>query len=192
MQLLGWFFRVSRIGPTFMTSFYTTIGSTVYVPDIAFTTNPVNLLETIMHECLHAADNKKWLGIFPFTYLFPQVLGVLALLALLAPLLGTMWLLWLLALVCLAPIPAPGRYHWELRAYRTSVLIGRKVNLLSDEQMNTIYDWVGDNLSTRFYYFAWPWKQSIVKDLKDERFMSEPEYQRMLEFLKKEQLVPVS
>lgn len=190
MQLLGWFFRVTKISPAFMEQYYTTIGSTVYVPDQAYTTDPQRLLEVVMHECLHAADNKRWPGLFPLSYLAPQVFAVFSLLAFLAPVTSPLMWLWLLALLFLLPIPSPARYWWELRAYRTSVLFARLVYGCKDEEMQWIYSWVVGQLATKFYYFAWPFPKMIESDLKNETFMQQPDYQQMVEFLKKEKLIP--
>lgn len=189
MLAIGWFFRVTNISPDFIDGYYTTIGSTVYVPSQAFSSDPVRVLEVLMHECLHASDSKKWPVLFPVSYLAPQVFAALALLALLAPLTSLWMLLWLLCLLFLLPIPSPGRYHWELRAFRTSILYSRKVYGCDDEQMKDVYGWVIGQLATKYYYFAWPFPSRIESDLKDESFMSQPEYQKMLEFLSKEGLL---
>jgi len=189
MLAIGWLFRVTGISPQFNDGYYTTIGSTVHVPEQAYTSDSTRLLEVIMHECLHAADDKKWPGIFPVTYLAPQIFAVLALLAALAPVTSLWMLLWLCALVFLAPLPAYGRYRWELRAYRTSVLFARKVHGYSETDMAGLYTWASDQLSKKYYYFTWPFPKSIEKDFKDESFMTQPEYVRMTDFLKKENLL---
>jgi hypothetical protein len=188
MQLIGKFFKATNISPNFMEQYYTTIGSTLYVPDSALTTDPVYLLNTIMHECLHATDSKRWSLLFSLSYLAPQIFALFALLAVFA-FLHPLMALWLIALVFLAPFPAPARYYWELRAYRTTILFCRKVYGYSDADMEPVYEWVVGQLATKLYYFAWPFPEKIKRDLKDESFMSETEYKQMFEFLKREKLL---
>lgn len=118
MRVLGalvWLFNKK-----FMTSFTTTLGSTVYLPsrEWAARRSKKRLAMTIAHEAVHALDAKALsMPLFSFLYLFPQCLAVLALLA---PL--SWW--WLLALLALAPLPAPGRAWLEARAYALSVNMG--------------------------------------------------------------------
>lgn len=120
--------------------------------------------------------------LYNFLYMFPQSLAPMALLAL-----GAFWhtnMLWcLLFLLCLAPIPAPFRYWFELRAYRTSIVFARKMYRLNNAQMEKVYDWVVMQLSTSLYYFTWPFPKMIRRHLMDESFMSKPEYKEIVKWI---------
>lgn len=174
MKAIGWLFSVTRISPEFMTRYITTIGNTVYYPDDMLN-NPdsESMLRVVVHETVHVADSKTFTGpLFNFLYLFPQSLALLSLLSLLAVFkLGFLWCL--LFLLCLAPIPAPFRYWFELRAYRTSILFARKNDKLTDEQMIPIYEWIESQLCTNLYYWTWPFPKTVRKHLINEDWMNE-------------------
>lgn len=172
MQAIGWLFRVTKISPEFMEQYITTIGETVYYPDKMLEAGDTEtILRVLVHETVHIADSNKLSGpFFKFLYLFPQSLAPLALLSLLA--FWKLSFLWcLLFLLCLAPIPAPFRYWFELRAYRTQILISRKEDKLTDEQLIPIYEWIENQLCTNLYYWTWPFPTIVRKHLKDEDWM---------------------
>ena len=92
--------------------------------------------------------------------------------------------LWLLAVVvCLAPIPAPGRYWAELRGYMMSihwkVWTGERVNI-----DRLVYQFTGPP-----YYFMWPFKKRVEKKLRryEERAragdVTDPALLHMREFI---------
>jgi hypothetical protein len=92
--------------------------------------------------------------------------------------------LWcLLFLLSLVPFPAPFRYWFELRAYRTSIIFARKQDKLSNDKMQPIYDWIIEQLSTKLYYFTWPFPKKIQKDLLNEDFMSSNEYKELAKWI---------
>jgi hypothetical protein len=176
-------FILKPFNPTFLNQYITTIGATIYVPDDFLTTfDETSVLDTVTHETQHIIDYTANPPLFVLSYLFPLPLALLSLLAF-----GAFWspwmLLWLLALGFLAPIPSPGRYKAELHGYRTTVLFARKVWKYNDDQMPQVYDWVADQMATGAYYWAWPFKDKVRADLKDESFMNEPRYQEITQFL---------
>lgn len=180
MKAIGWLFRVTKISPEFMTRYITTIGDTVYFPDdMLANPNVESMLRVIVHETIHVADSKRFSGpLFSFLYLFPQSLALLALLSVLAVWkIGFLWCL--LFLLCLAPLPAPFRYWFELRAYRTSILFARKDDKLTDEQMIPIYEWIEKQLCTNLYYWTWPFPKTVRKHLEDESFMGSGIYKKI-------------
>ena len=184
MKLIGGLFKLTNISPEFMTRYYTTIGNTVYVPEESLTKeNEENFLRVIAHESIHIFDSNR-LGniLFKFLYLFPQSLSIFSLLAFLA-----FWkikfLYFLLCLLFLSPLPAPFRYWFELRAYRTSILFARKKDKLKDTELEPIYNWIIEQLSTKFYYFTWPFPKMIYKNLKDESFISDKEYSEIINLI---------
>ena len=167
-----------------MTNYYTTIGDTVYVPDeLIKTTSPENLLRVIVHEGVHVYDSHKLSNpLFKFLYLFPQSMASLALISLLAPL--SLKFLWcLLFLLCLAPLPAPFRYLFELRAYRMQILFSRKEDKLTDEQMVPIYEWIEKQMCTSLYYWTWPFPKTVRKHLQDETWMGKGIYKDTLKWI---------
>ncbi len=113
--LLKWF------NPTFMTSFTTVIGYTVYFTNREYVAkNPTEALQILMHEAVHLLDIKRLtFPVFAFGYLFPQVLVVFALLFPLSA-------YFLLFLVFILPLPAPFRAYFEARAYTVDVILGRR------------------------------------------------------------------
>ena len=180
MKAIGWLFGVTKISPEFMTQYITTIGDTVYYPDHMLE-NPdsESMLRVIAHETMHVADAKSLSKpLFSFLYLFPQSLAVLSLLSFLA--FWKLSFLWcLLFLLCLAPIPAPFRYLFELRAYRVNVLFARKENKLTDEQMVSYYEWIEKQLCTSLYYWTWPFPSVVRKHLMDESTFENEIYRKI-------------
>ena len=184
MKAIGWLFGVTKISPEFMTRYITTIGETVYFPD-AMLENPnsESILRVMVHESVHAYDSKKLTGpLFKFLYLFPQSLAAFSLLALLS-----FWkisFLWcLLFLLGLAPIPAPFRYLFELRAYRTSILFARKADKASDEEINSIHEWIIKQLCTNLYYWTWPFPAKVKKHLQDESWVNTGIYKTIAKWI---------
>ncbi len=155
MNALCWLMvHVARM-PTFVTGFTTTIGHTVYLAtdDKADIKTPP--WGTLAHEGVHALDDEKhWY--FKLTYLFPLVLAPLALLSLLAIPLSNWWLLNLVWLACLAPLPAPGRCHWERRGYIMSVAadaLRHGERYVRAEHYQAWY--IGHFVSGDYFYMCW-------------------------------------
>jgi hypothetical protein len=181
MKIVG--FIIKPFNPQFMVTYTTTIGSTIYVPDDFMKYEDLHMLEIIAHETQHIIDHSKGKLLFTLGYLFPQCLALLSIFSIAA--IWHLWMLWFLAsLVFLSPIPSPFRYKSELAGYRTSVVFGRFVHKYPDSYMEHVYKWVVEQLSKKSYYFAWPFPDSIRKDLKDEGFMLEPRYQEIVLFLR--------
>lgn len=184
MRLIGWIFRITKISPQFMTNYYTTLGSTIYVPDnLLENMNTSSFIRTLAHETVHAADARRLSSaLFGFLYLFPQSLAPLALLSLLG-LLNPMFFWCLGFLVFLAPIPAPFRYWFELKAYRTQLLFARKEDRLSDTEMEYHYEWVEKQLCTKLYYWTWPFKSWVRRNLKNESGWNEGIYKDLTNWI---------
>ena len=184
MQAIGWLFKKTKISPEFMENYITTIGETVYFPDKMLEDNDSEkIVRVLVHETVHVADsNKLSSALFKFLYLFPQSLAPLALLSLVA-FWKPMFIWCLLFLLCLAPIPAPFRYWFELRAYRTQILFSRKEDKLTDEEMIPVYEWVEKQLCTNLYYWTWPFPSMVRKQLKDESWMDSKIYKDIVRWL---------
>jgi hypothetical protein len=170
MRLIGWLFSKTKISPEFMTKYITTIGDTIYWPDQGLV-NPdsESMLRVVVHETVHVADSKRFTSLlFSFLYLFPQSLAALALLSLLA--VWKIQFLWcLLFLLFLAPIPAPFRYWFELRAYRTSLMFAKLEDKQSGDELIPIYEWIEGQLCTQFYYWTWPFPKLVRKNLMEKQ-----------------------
>lgn len=184
MKAIGWLFGVTKISPEFMTRYITTIGDTVYFPDeMLENPNTESMLRVAVHETIHVADSNRLIKpLFSFLYLFPQSLAALALLSLLA--FWKLTFLWcLLFLICLAPLPAPFRYWFELKAYRTQIMFSRKEDNLSDEEMIPVYEWIEKQLCTNLYYWTWPFPSVVRKHLRDESWMRTGIYNKIYNWL---------
>lgn len=172
MQAIGWLFRVTKISPDFMEEYITTIGETIYVPD-AILANPdvESLLRVIVHEVVHVADSNRLSSpLFKFLYLFPQSLAPLALISLLGFWkTGFLWCLFFL--LALAPLPAPFRYWFELRAYRTQLLFVIKEDNAGLTELADTYTWITEQMTTSLYYFTWPFPKAVHKDLENTSWM---------------------
>lgn len=169
MKAIGWLFSVTKISPEFMTRYITTIGDIAYFPDEMLKhPNEEGMLRIVVHESVHLYDSKRFSGpLFKFLYLFPQSLAPLALLSFLA--FWKLSFIWcLLFLLCLAPIPAPFRYWFELRAYRTQLMFATKVDKATPEQLEEVYSWIQKQLCTNLYYWTWPFPKMVRKHLENK------------------------
>lgn len=172
MRAVGWFFGQTKLSPRFMTHFFTIIGNTIYVPlEILQAMTDTQLLQVLMHETIHAFDRKKFgAAVFSAAYLFPQILALLAPVGVLTAIItqNTNWLWMLLTLLFLAPIPAPFRTWFEIRANRADVSFAKKIvyNNRTGEEIPANYI---DALAVRYgngeYYFMWPFRAHVVKML---------------------------
>lgn len=79
MKLLG--FLARPFNATFMTSYTTTLGNTVYFPTESFYESyPDKTLRILAHEYVHLYDGQKHWS-FGLSYVFPQILAVLPIIA---------------------------------------------------------------------------------------------------------------
>lgn len=122
MKVLG---KLVFFAPEFMTSYVTTIGETIYLPNDQYAiNNPNGFIDVFIHECTHMHDEKKIGFWYKPGYLFPQILAPFMLLLLLV----MTWKIVLpLALLMLAPLPAPWRMYFERKAYFVQMLAGQQI-----------------------------------------------------------------
>jgi hypothetical protein len=159
MQLIG---KILFFNKRFMTSYITTIGSTVYFPSESdVNDNQTSSSITLLHELVHVHDAKQLSKpVFSILYLFPQILALLFL-----PLLLVSWKVALPFLLFAAPIPAFFRMRFEKRAYLVSLYV---TNALSKKfHFNPALDNQKVNWENQFkgsaYYFMWPFS-GLSKD----------------------------
>jgi hypothetical protein len=149
MKIMG---KIMFFNPSFMTSYVSTFGDTVYFPSEKYIqTNSQGATAVFIHECTHMYDEKRVNTLlYSLAYAFPQFLSLLVL-----PLLFVMsWKIVLpLSLLLLAPLPAPWRTHFEKRAYFVQMYADYK--LYGDDPVT-----IGINHEHSFtngdYYWMWP------------------------------------
>lgn len=161
MRLLGTLLFFNK---SFMTSYTTTIGSTVYYPTESFVkVRPVSAAVILLHELVHIKDaHKISKPLFGFLYLTPQVLTLLCI-----PLFFLSWKIALpLMLLCASPIPSYFRMYFEKRAYLTSLYainaLGARLNfspMLKSQEQFFIDQFTGSG-----YYFMWPFGKGLQAD----------------------------
>lgn len=159
----GWL--LSKLGnPSYMDSFWTTIGSWTARPTICDQGAVENEWQVILHEVQHAKDAKAIGSVtFGFLYLCPQIFGILGILfglslCIALPLGAPLWLLWgLFSLVFLAPIPAIGRAILESRGYLVSMAVAFWSGTMGDEEQYLAY--MDDMFNGPSYYYMLPFKK---------------------------------
>lgn len=161
MKILG---TLLFFNPGFKNQFITTIGDTIYWPSEQFVqNNPKAVSEIFIHECTHIYDEKR-VGSVPFKlgYLFPQLLALPLLLLLFV----LTWKIVLpLVILCLLPLPAPFRAHFERRAYFVSMRVGRYLYGWDPKATGPSY---AKNFKTGAYYWMMPFGE-------DAKFATEAE-----------------
>jgi hypothetical protein len=167
MKILGY---VLFFNKSFMTSFTTTLGQTVYFPSrTKVEKNEVQYMSTLAHEYVHARDaNAITSVLFGFLYLIPITLAPLMLIFLFVH-----WALALaLVLLCLAPLPAYFRKRYELRGYTMSLFMRNEImkeNGIGEDQRHVALEDAAEIHNEQFtganYYFMWPFgvKDELLK-----------------------------
>jgi hypothetical protein len=152
MKLLGYILFFNK---RFMTSYTTTIGSTIYFPNEKFITSRPNSAITIfLHELVHVHDANRFNKfIYSLLYLFPITLLLVAI-----PLFFISWEIALvLAVLSLCPLPAYFRMYFERRAYMVSLYAIQKLS--EKKNFNSHLDKSKDYFISEFksssYYFMW-------------------------------------
>jgi hypothetical protein len=157
MKILG---ALMFFNPDFKTSFVTTIGDTIYLPNKEYV-NRASASEVFIHECTHIHDEKEMGSArFKLGYLFPQIL-VLPMLLLLFVL--TWKIVVPLALACLLPWPAPFRAKAERHAYFVSMRVGHALHNVDPELSGPHY---AKNFKNSSYYWMMPFGE-------DDKFAAE-------------------
>lgn len=147
-------FFVKRFNPVFMTKYITTIGK-IYWPNRPTVFSKMPHARGLCHERVHHYDEKRLtLPLFSFLYIIPQIFLLCVFLSLLAIWYSNWWLLSLGFLVMLAPLPAPFRTWFELRAMYYTFVFDYYV-LRCDPDV-----WIEEEATTMFggpdYYWMCP------------------------------------
>lgn len=163
MRLIG--FLLSPFNPRFLSSYWTTIGRTIYVPwrsadvleDMGSPQWVRKNRRVIAHELVHVAQFERW-GLLVMALLY---LGPSPFVAILAPVLlvlGVPWFVLLAVFVLLAPLSvglAWGRWRVEREAYLSDM---ESLGIKPDSVLIANYS----DLLWGEYLFCWPpsWSRS--------------------------------
>lgn len=159
MKLIG---NIIFFNPSFMSSYTTTIGNTVYYPYESFVkTRPISAAIVLLHEVVHMYDSKRLSKLlFGFSYLFPQILVLLFI-----PLLLVSWKIALITLLFAAPFPSYFRMYYEKRAYISSLYVINTLakRLTFDPMLDKQKEYFEEQFNGSYYYFMWPFS-GLKKD----------------------------
>ena len=158
MKLLG---KLLFFNKSFMTDFVTTVGSTIYLPNEAYTQTQAGT-ETFIHETVHLYDEKRLSILYQLSYVLPQLLFI--------PSIAIFFLSWKLAipvmLFFLLPLPAPWRTYFEQRAYSVQLYVRKQIWNDSLEDLNGSADAYNAFFIGSTYYFMWPFgKDSALRQV---------------------------
>jgi hypothetical protein len=121
----------------------------------------------MIHESVHALDSQKYGILFRMSYLpelyFGLPLFLFLILAILLKSYTIFWILLIFFLIAVLPVPKFGRYHWEMRAFSTSLLIA-DIFGSSEEYKSYVKDWIKSHLIGAPYYFALPISQGYTNE----------------------------
>lgn len=179
MKIIGYILFFNK---SFMTSFTTTIGKTVYFPTEEHLEKKGNLnaISTLAHEYQHAKDADKISApLFGLLYLIPLAV---------APFMWFFafyhWALGLgLFLLFLAPLPAPMRMYYELRGYTMSLFVRNEIykekGISKPNRRDMLMDLVeayNKQFTSANYYFMWPFGvtsqlEKAVNDIISEKMI---------------------
>lgn len=190
MKLLSFLLFFNK---NFMTSYTTTIGSTIYFPSKdTVLGRPTSSMITLMHELVHIYDAQKLNTlVFSLLYLTPQILSLL-----LMPLFFVLpwWLVLLMIMVLVAPIPSFFRMKFEKRAYFVSLYVMHKLS--SKFSFKLSLEAEKDSMLRQFkgadYYFMWPFSSlekefdaGLLKIKNNQRPIEDPVFDIIDELLEK-------
>lgn len=166
MKLLG---KLLFFNKSFMKTFTTTIGNTIYFPSKEYVSNlSLGSIIVMAHEYRHTQDNKKLGFLYNLIYLFPQILVMFSLLTFVVG-----W--WaLLLLIFILPIPAYGRMKLELNGYTMTLFAFNeyyKTSNFSLEHRTSLLLNKANEINKHFtgasYYFMWPFgvEKQLIKNV---------------------------
>jgi hypothetical protein len=160
MRLIG---RVLFFNKSFMSTYITTIGNTIYFPETLLN-HDESFCSVIPHELVHAQDmgSKWWMSIL---YLFPQILFLFSFFSIFA-VFNTWNLLWLVCIIFLLPLPAYWRKNFEMRGNALSMAVLEWTYGISDQAYLTIPPpYICRAFTGADYYYMWPFKQKVTDEL---------------------------
>jgi hypothetical protein len=151
MKVIG---KICFFNPAFMTSFVTTIGNTIYMPNYAYTQTQAGT-DVFIHEVVHLYDQKRFSFLYTLAYALPQLLFLPSLLLFLI----SYKLAIPVSLFFLLPIPAPWRTYFEKRAYSVQLYVYKQMWGNSLDELYTAADDLNKFFTGSTYYFMWPFSE---------------------------------
>ena len=151
MKVIG---KICFFNPAFMTSFVTTIGNTIYMPNYAYTQTQAGT-DVFIHEVVHLYDQKRFSFLYTLAYALPQLLFLPSLLLFLI----SYKLAIPVSLFFLLPIPAPWRTYFEKRAYSVQLYVYKQMWGSSLDELYTAADDLNKFFTGSTYYFMWPFSE---------------------------------
>ena len=158
---------LSPFNKEYMTRYITTFYPYVYWPDKAsLEDDRHHAFETLAHEYVHLIDTKRHPFLFRFSYMFPQVLGVIfPFFALFAIWFTNLWLISLASIIFVAlPIPSPWRAKWEYRGFAMSMAVCIWRGQFNIESKKS---WIAERFTGSSYFYMWPFKKSVKRRLNE-------------------------
>lgn len=114
MRAIGWFLSITHINSKFMTSYFTTIGRTIYAPNFLNVDEYFRVhANTFEHEFVHIKQREKWGLLYDISYIFLPVPFGLA------------WFRW----------------RWEREAYLTNIKNGDSIDWVVQSLSNYGWPW---------------------------------------------------
>lgn len=161
MKFLSWVLLFNR---RFM-EYITTVGKMIYFPAKFWDddhSDDQSFWQVTVHEMVHAYDMRTWWRMlwWGFLYLCPQIL---ALPCLILAFVHSWW--WLFGLSLVAPLPAVGRYLFEIRGYTGTIA----THIWLGEEVPEISDWYVKQFTGTYYYYMWPFRGMVVRSLERNR-----------------------
>lgn len=152
---------LSPFNDGYMTRYITTFYPYVYWPDKeSLDEDRYHAFETLAHEFVHLMDTKNHPFWFRFSYLFPQILGIIfPFLSLLAIWFTNLWLISLVSLVfIILPLPSPWRAKWEYRGFAMSMAVCIWQGQFNIESKKA---WIAERFTGSDYFYMWPFRKSV-------------------------------
>lgn len=163
-RIIGWIFGLINID--YMDDFITVFYPYVYLPGDRGLSDNRKDFAILAHEYIHLMDTKNSPIWFRFSYLMPQILGlVLPFASLLSIWFSNLWLLSLIFVIfVILPLPSYWRAKWEFRAYAMSMAVNIWTERfeLSKFKKNVIKHFTGN-----CYFFMWPFRVMVLKKLNE-------------------------
>jgi hypothetical protein len=163
MKILG---SLLFFNKSFMATYTTTIGSTIYFPSKKFVEERYySSILILLHELVHVQDGIKFNPIiFAMLYLSPQIFGLLS-----VPLFFISWKIALITLiVSILPLPSFFRMYFEKRAYFVSLyaMYAMIKNHKIDASLEENKKFYLSQFKNASYYFMWTFK-NLDKEFSD-------------------------
>jgi hypothetical protein len=183
MRFLGIILFFNR---SFMDSFITVIGKTIYFPDnwetiikiceahledgadeadfpVVHTPEARRLFAILCHEYVHQKDYKNN-KLFPILYVFPTIYAIPGLIGLIVSFWHHEWILLSPFLLYAIPVPAYWRSYFEARGYATNTVLRTLLYGTPQRFSNSLSNFYMEHFTSSSYYWmaGHPWYNKII------------------------------